>query len=272
MATSSFRMTSIFYSPELTGSALSSPPALRRLPGLVVAPRRILHRHSGNCRPPGSRTHFRPTQLRQAECAGQLSLVMRRKRQQRDVPRLLDGTGQPALMGGAHPGQPARHNLAPFRDKPLQKTNIPVRDGINLLGAELAHLLAPEKLTAATGTASGTGPTGAAAPTATRSALRWWCAAFGRLRALNFICHGASFSALLSALGLQQSILELAGLCRRSSTQDLQSGLVPSPDVRPSYRGPCATQWLERVPPAPLELADGRQARRSACAVSRGSL
>ena len=71
-----------------------------------------------------------------------------RKRQQGDVPSLLDGAGQAALVRGADTGEPPRHNLAALGHKALQQTNIAVRNRIDLLGAELADLLAAEKLAA----------------------------------------------------------------------------------------------------------------------------
>src|SRR4051812_31582278 len=72
------------------------------------------------------------------------------ERQQGDVPGLLDGTRKAALMRGANAGQTTRHNLAALRDKALQQAHVAIRNRIDLLGAELAHLLAAEKLAAAT--------------------------------------------------------------------------------------------------------------------------
>src|SRR5215813_12086115 len=71
-----------------------------------------------------------------------------RERQQGDIPRLLDGRAQAALMRRAHAGQAARHDLAAFGDKLRQQTHIFVIDGFDLLGAELAHFLAAEVLAA----------------------------------------------------------------------------------------------------------------------------
>jgi hypothetical protein len=75
-------------------------------------------------------------------------LVSRCKRKQGDVPGLLDGAGQAALVRRTNTREPARHNLAALSHKPLQQTNIAVRDRVNLLRAELANLLAAEKLAA----------------------------------------------------------------------------------------------------------------------------
>ena len=44
-----------------------------------------------------------------------------------------------------------RNNLAALGHKPLQQPHVAVRNRVNLLGAELAHLLAAEKLAAAAG-------------------------------------------------------------------------------------------------------------------------
>src|SRR5690348_13304990 len=48
------------------------------------------------------------------------SLERRRERQQRDVARLLDGVGQPALVRRADPGDAARHDLAALGDEGVQ--------------------------------------------------------------------------------------------------------------------------------------------------------
>ena len=72
--------------------------------------------------------------------------------QQGDVPSLLDGPREPALVRGANASEAAGHNLAAFGYKPLQQTDIPIGDGIDLLSAELADLLAAEELAAAAGT------------------------------------------------------------------------------------------------------------------------
>jgi hypothetical protein len=77
------------------------------------------------------------------------------KRQQGDVPGLLDGAGQATLVRGANAGEPPRHDLAALGDKPLQQTDIAVRDCVDLLGAELADLLAAEEFSAAAGSTGG---------------------------------------------------------------------------------------------------------------------
>jgi hypothetical protein len=81
--------------------------------------------------------------------------VAGRKWQQGDVPGLLDCAGQTALVRGAHARQTARHNLAALGHKPLQQANITIGNRINLLGAELAYLLAPEELSASARSAAG---------------------------------------------------------------------------------------------------------------------
>jgi hypothetical protein len=68
------------------------------------------------------------------------------KRQKGYIPGLLDGAGQAALVRGANTAQPPRHDLASLGHKPLQQPDVAVRDRVNLLRAELAHLLAAEKL------------------------------------------------------------------------------------------------------------------------------
>jgi len=73
--------------------------------------------------------------------------------QQGDVPGLLDGAGQAALVRGANAREPAGHNLAALSHKPLQQPNIAVRDRVDLLGAELANLLAAEELATTAGSA-----------------------------------------------------------------------------------------------------------------------
>jgi hypothetical protein len=122
------------------------------------------------------------------------------KGQQGDVACLLDGPRQTALVGCANAGEAAGHNLTAFGYESLQQTDIPVRDGVNLFGAELAHFLAAEKLAAAAWTAARTSAlTGRPA----RTAL-WWCAPFGRPN-WCFICHDAS-SYQLSAVSHQPSV------------------------------------------------------------------
>jgi len=93
------------------------------------------------------------------------------KRQQGDVPGLLNGAGEAALVLGADAGEPPGHDLAALGHKALQQPDIAVRDGIDLLGAELADLLAAEELAASAGTARGPSARSALRPPA-RSTLR----------------------------------------------------------------------------------------------------
>ena len=122
-------------------------------------------------------------------------LVTRRKRQQSDVASLLDGPGEAALVRGANTGQTPGNDFAAFSHKPLQQAHIAVRDGVDLLGAELADLLAAEELAASAGTACGSG--GSRRATATGMAAAWSRAgsrpAFCCLN-LNFVGHAVSFS------------------------------------------------------------------------------
>src|SRR5437868_486440 len=91
------------------------------------------------------------------------------KRQQSNVPGLLNGDRQSPLMRSTHSSQPPRHNLAAFRHELSQETYIFVVNGLNLLDAELANLLAAEIL-ATTFAATAW----ARASSATRT-LRPWC-------------------------------------------------------------------------------------------------
>jgi hypothetical protein len=72
--------------------------------------------------------------------------VPRGEWQQGDVPGLLDGTSETALVRGANASETPWNDLSALSHKALQKANIAVRDSVNLLGAELADLLAAEKL------------------------------------------------------------------------------------------------------------------------------
>ena len=91
------------------------------------------------------------------------SLVPRRKRQQGDIPGLLDGAGKAALVLGADAGEPPGHDLAALGDKALKQPDIAVGDRVDLIGAELADLLAAEELAASAGTAAGGPSAGSAA-------------------------------------------------------------------------------------------------------------
>jgi hypothetical protein len=81
-------------------------------------------------------------------------LVSRGKRQQSNVARLLDGPGKPPLVRSAHAGQPPGDDFAALGHEPLQQPYVAIRNRVNLFGAELANLLAPEKLAAASGAAA----------------------------------------------------------------------------------------------------------------------
>ena len=83
-----------------------------------------------------------------------------RERQQGYVARLLDGAGYAPLMSCANTGQTTGHNFAAFGDKALQQADVAVGDCIDLFHAELANLLAAEKL--------------APARTPAGAACAWW--------------------------------------------------------------------------------------------------
>ncbi len=55
-------------------------------------------------------------------------------------------------MTRANASQTARNNLATLGNESLQQANVAVGDGIDLLGAELANLLASEEFAAARAT------------------------------------------------------------------------------------------------------------------------
>ena len=80
--------------------------------------------------------------------------------EQGDVARLLDCEREATLVTGADTGQAARNDLATLGHEALQQTNVAVADGIDLLGAELADLLAAEELASAGTTGRSAGGTG----------------------------------------------------------------------------------------------------------------
>jgi hypothetical protein len=149
-------------------------------------------------------------------CSGE-NLEARGEGEQSNVARLLDGQAKTTLMPCAYTGQATRNDLSPLCDEALQQTNIAVRDSIDLFGAELADLLAPEKLTAtraAAGSASGswaTGSTRAGAGMAGRVtgvAAAWagcMCVLLGGVRA-GFVSHDISLSDTLCLPPLQARV------------------------------------------------------------------
>ena len=82
-------------------------------------------------------------------------LVTRGKRQQGDVPGLLNGAGEAALVCCTHAGEPPGHDLAALGNELLQQPHIAVGDRVNLLGAELADLLTAKELAASAGSTAG---------------------------------------------------------------------------------------------------------------------
>jgi hypothetical protein len=119
-------------------------------------------------------------------------------------------------MPRAHTRQAARNDLAALRDKTLQQADVAVGDGVDLLGAELADLLAPEELAAtgaATGSAgrpwgaragAGAGVTGASGVPAAGTGCG--CVMFSRLGAANFVSHDISLSGALCLSPLQTRV------------------------------------------------------------------
>src|SRR5450755_4386725 len=69
-----------------------------------------------------------------------------RKRQQRDIARLLDGCRQTVLMRRAHAGQAPRHDFAALGDELPEHAVVLVVDVLDLLDAEFTNFLTPEKL------------------------------------------------------------------------------------------------------------------------------
>src|SRR5215475_9499811 len=72
-----------------------------------------------------------------------------RKRQQRDIARLLDRRRQPVLMRRAHARQAARHDFAALCHKLPEQSIVLVVDVLDLFDTELANLLAPEEFASA---------------------------------------------------------------------------------------------------------------------------
>src|SRR5271170_1199864 len=140
-------------------------------------------------------------------------LEARSKGQQSNVARLLDGQAEATLMPCAHSGQTARNDLATLGNEALQQANVAIGDGVDLLGAELADLLAPEELAAAwtaTRSAGGTwgARTGARAGVTSMAAARagCMCVLLSRLRAVGFVSHDISLSGTLCLPPLQTRI------------------------------------------------------------------
>src|ERR1700687_3095730 len=127
----------------------------------------------------------------------QRSLTARRGGQQRDVARLLDSLGGAALMGRTSPRQAARNDLAALGHKAGEQTHVLVIDAVDLLGAELADLLAPEELAAAIATATaGASAAGARSrgPGTGRTRGALGCRCFGPLWSCLFrtlVCHNS---------------------------------------------------------------------------------
>src|SRR5437660_10579920 len=68
------------------------------------------------------------------------ALQFRRKRQQRDVSRSLDGHTEPALVFGASARDAPRQHLPAFLHEGLQHFDFLVVDEVHLLDAEAANL------------------------------------------------------------------------------------------------------------------------------------
>src|SRR5438874_2223164 len=79
------------------------------------------------------------------QSVNQKSLPARRKRQQSNVAGLLDSRGNTPLVRRANAAQAPRDDLAPLGDELPEQADVFVIDGVNLLHAKLADLLAAEK-------------------------------------------------------------------------------------------------------------------------------
>jgi hypothetical protein len=125
-------------------------------------------------------------------------------------------------MPRANSGQAARNDLATLSNEALQQANVAIGDGVDLLRAELADLLAPEELSAArtaTGSAGRTrsARTGARAGVTGMAAARagCMCVLLSRLRAVGFVSHDISLSGTLCPPPLQTRI----GVSEHSTSQ-----------------------------------------------------
>src|SRR6187549_3049304 len=79
-----------------------------------------------------------------------VSPLIRRVRQQCQLPRAHDGDAQSALMLRARAGNPPRQHLAALGDEAAQQLDVLVVDVVDLVRAELADLPAAEKPAATT--------------------------------------------------------------------------------------------------------------------------
>jgi hypothetical protein len=125
------------------------------------------------------REKTKPDQLDQAAFSPRLrvsalnSVLPCGKWQQGDVAGPLNGRGQAALVRRAYSGQPAWDNLAPFRHELAEQAHVFVINVVNLLHAEFADLLAPEKLATAIAAAGTTIRARTIRPAAAMWPWRW---------------------------------------------------------------------------------------------------
>jgi hypothetical protein len=137
-------------------------------------------------------------------------LEARSKSKQSNIARLLDRQTEPPLVPRANSGQAARNDLAALGNKALKQPDIAVGDSVDLLGAEFANLLAPEKLAAAwtaAWTAGRTRSAGTGARTGVPAAgTRSGCVLFSRMRAAGFVSHDISLSKYVVPSSLQTRV------------------------------------------------------------------
>src|SRR6186997_863600 len=98
------------------------------------------------------------------------SPLIRRVRQQRQLPGAHDGHAQAALMLRARAGNPPRQHLAALGDEAAQQLDVLVVDVVDLVRAELADFTTAEK-SAATTLVAALGVFVAGLTAATRAAL-----------------------------------------------------------------------------------------------------
>jgi hypothetical protein len=99
--------------------------------------------------------------------------VARGEGEQRDVARLLDRERELALMARADARQAAGNDLAALGDEALQQPHVAVADGVDLLRAELADLLAAEELASSRTAAGSARSSRSALWTGTSRAAAW---------------------------------------------------------------------------------------------------
>jgi hypothetical protein len=100
----------------------------------------------------------------------------RRKWQQSNIARTLNGRCQATLMRSADSGQPAWDNLAPLCHKLPEQAHVFVIDVVNFFHAEFADLFAPEEFASTAAFAAAWTPIWARTIGPSAAVLPWrWC-------------------------------------------------------------------------------------------------